>query len=447
MSVSHPNNSTDKKVLVMVVSVHIEARVESLMVLLSEYQAMCEAGFDPRMVLFTFSAPSVQVNEYLLSKVYCYRLHQYLPLGYSVHNASSSFNLPDFTRSYMANVLNQYDVFMYLEDDMILKSSHLIGYVEETKQLEEHIKKEKELESSIKMKDKTLPAGHMENQDYLIGFHRISQFKRDKKKQRDVEQDFQILLHERLVEQPSYEPICIGDAPYIHSPSHQAVWILTRPQVVHLQQKCAFLNQSSLGRNLPREYMSTFSLFDRPSSGGCQMTKVFPARHYLHFSVLHYFDGYNEVSTSQKAAVYEVAGNVTHGLLVETERRGEQVVHRPREYPECWHSFIRENNPGWSNETADAALRNLSTVDPSGERSSGLHNRSVSDAGAGRLITRLRSADSGRNQAGGGTRSSLPYYEGIELTQLIFMVSIFVLVSLYRYRNNVRRLMSGSELV
>ena len=56
-----------------------------------------------------------------------------------------------------------------------------------------------------------------------------------------------LLLHDALSEEEaSYHHICLGDKPYIEvrGNTHQALWILTRWQILKLQEKCNFLNET-----------------------------------------------------------------------------------------------------------------------------------------------------------------------------------------------------------
>jgi len=61
-----------------------------------------------------------------------------------------------------------------------------------------------------------------------------------------------IFEQELLEETPNFIPICLGpqNLPYIKVEGniHQAIWAFTRDQILILQDKCSFLNQSSPSR-------------------------------------------------------------------------------------------------------------------------------------------------------------------------------------------------------
>lgn len=60
----------------------------------------------------------------------------------------------------------------------------------------------------------------------------------------------EIYGQEYLEETPNFRPVCINDAPFliVEGNIHQAMWILTHKQVLALQKKCHFLNQTSDSR-------------------------------------------------------------------------------------------------------------------------------------------------------------------------------------------------------
>jgi hypothetical protein len=130
--------------------------------------------------------------------------------------------------------------------------------------------------------------------------------------------DVDIIEQDLLEEMPNFKPVCLKGSPYlvVEGNIHQAIWVLTQSQVNLLQEKCSFLNQSSPSRcvqypavgfdtattlaliffmislisylSFCREYMSSFSLFNR-KGGHCSLTKLLPGARLTTFTIYHYY--------------------------------------------------------------------------------------------------------------------------------------------------------------
>ena len=138
----------------------------------------------------------------------------------------------------MRKVWTEYDVTMYLEDDVVLDYTHLVGYLAETRKLRALVGKEEAADK------------------YYIGFQRYRRhlipFEKNKVKMTEE----QVIHQEYLEEIPFFKPVCIKDRPYMHAignkrtPAanvYQAMWILTKEQIGALQTKCKFLDQTYRG--------------------------------------------------------------------------------------------------------------------------------------------------------------------------------------------------------
>ena len=204
--------------------------IDPIIVTLNEYTSMCEAGWDPTMVFFTAVEWSDALIRYLKQKSYCYRLGRPINIVISQHSPSIGTGLSGEHRAYMAKVLNEYDVFVYHEDDIMFKLSHLVAYLHETKLFHELV-----------------PENGL--WEHTIGFQRYRRINRGN----DFNMPYgerDIFEQELLEETPEFVPVCVKDKPYIHVQGniHQAMWVFTRQQVIMLQERCSFLNQSSASR-------------------------------------------------------------------------------------------------------------------------------------------------------------------------------------------------------
>jgi len=89
-----------------------------------------------------------------------------------------------------------------------------------------------------------------------------------------------------LEELPHFKNLCINDEPYLMLSGniHQAAWIFTQQNILLLQEKCSFLNQTSPSR----EYMSSFSIFDNKAYH-CGLHKLIPGLRLQQFFIHHYY--------------------------------------------------------------------------------------------------------------------------------------------------------------
>lgn len=220
------------RILAMVLSFEF-TRTDPIILLLHEYRSMCEAGWNPTVMFLTTNHLSESVRNFFRSKVYCYRTKEYIPIQYTVRPKSLGNKLAEEAKSEAYKYRNDFDVFIYQEEDIIFLYSHLVAYLAETQQLVNLL-------------------GEEGLQKYSLGFQRycrILQHPSDPRVQHFVEKD--LLVKEYLDEFPFFKPVCIQSTPYIEVTScpeswmantHQAVWILTKQQLDQLELKCSFLN-------------------------------------------------------------------------------------------------------------------------------------------------------------------------------------------------------------
>ena len=86
-------------------------------------------------------------------RTYCYRINDSVTFKFSVHPKSIGINLAAEHRKILPKYVDDYDIFLYHEDDIVFRFKHLVAFVEETKRLQN-----------------LLPEG--ERNDYGIGFLR-----------------------------------------------------------------------------------------------------------------------------------------------------------------------------------------------------------------------------------------------------------------------------------
>jgi hypothetical protein len=239
--------------------------------LMHAYLEMCEAGFDVNVALLTSHKSDWTKTEFVktfASNYFCHRINAPVGLQTNAYNSSLGVNLAGKSRDILQDNADKYDVFVYQEHDMLVKSSHIVNYLAETEKLDD--------------------GSH--SYDYMPGFLRY------------IKKEW----GSAVIEEPELRPICLKQEgaetaePYIvlHGNTHQGVFVLTQKQLLMLGKKCHFFQQDNY--KTKREYFSSFSIFSdistmmkqlldlpREREAYCLINKVLPAENYLPFSVEH----------------------------------------------------------------------------------------------------------------------------------------------------------------
>jgi hypothetical protein len=197
---------------------------DSLQLLLNEFNSMCEGGWEPTIMLHTCANYSEYLMYEVVEKIYCYRIHNYLPITVRQYDSDVGIWLAAPHRRAAKEFINDFDLFMYIEDDMIFTYSHLTAFIRE----------------SIKLQQ-ILPENSMI--DYSIGFQRY----RTKHFTKEEKVNEANVIQEYLEELPTFDHLCWGDRPYVvcheeEAGVHQALWILTKEQLLELDKRCQYLD-------------------------------------------------------------------------------------------------------------------------------------------------------------------------------------------------------------
>eukprot|EP01038_Epipyxis_sp_PR26KG_P004107 gene4107-5857_t len=257
-------------------------RIDPFIIILNEYKAMCEGGWNVTIAVFSFVELSESLHRFIEQKLFCYRILSQIQFKVIVYPSSIGYLLSEQPRKYAKLHLDDYDVFMYQEEDMIIQYAHLVGFLYETKRIYQLLN-----EKGIS--------------DYCIGFQRYRRHMRSHEHNKRHISEQEILHQEYLEELPYFEPICIQNEPYFkvtsfHEPTanpHQGVWIFTQYQIKLLQSKCNFLDQTIRDDKLKdytREYMASLSYFDNLIiNKNCGLQKIIPGERLSSFVVHHFY--------------------------------------------------------------------------------------------------------------------------------------------------------------
>lgn len=250
--------------------------IDPLTLIFNEYLYMCEGGWDPVVVLFTTENWTAKTKRLYANKLFCYRKNATVEIRHKVFPQKINVALAAEHRHYMAKVVNEFDIFVYHEDDILMRFSHLNAFAEETRRFKEIM---------------TPDHGLNEN---IIGFQRYRRLAKGGDHQRGGWGEQDVIEQELLEETPNFNQVCLGNkikdeskkVPYIYVTGniHTGAYMMTKEQVLILQKRCLFLNQSSPSR----EYMSSFSIFDHKQYH-CGVSKIIPAERLMTFQIWHYY--------------------------------------------------------------------------------------------------------------------------------------------------------------
>lgn len=222
--------SHNNRILGLLLSYNLD-HIDPLFLITNEYVSMCESGWNVSFVLFTTENWTDKLKNYLRSKTYCYQTDNHLDIRYSLHDKSVRNNLGSFHRAYIKKELDNFDFYVYHEDDIIFKHSHLSAYLSELKAV---------YQISPEIIDTA-----------VIGFQRFRRLVRHGPMGDAQWTSLDMIETDLLEETPAFVPMCVdGTEPYLHvkGNTHQGMWALTRGQILMLEERCNFTDYSNPSR-------------------------------------------------------------------------------------------------------------------------------------------------------------------------------------------------------
>eukprot|EP00600_Ochromonadales_sp_CCMP1393_P016429 CAMPEP_0175031148 /NCGR_PEP_ID=MMETSP0005-20121125/20642_1 /TAXON_ID=420556 /ORGANISM="Ochromonas sp., Strain CCMP1393" /LENGTH=268 /DNA_ID=CAMNT_0016291341 /DNA_START=21 /DNA_END=827 /DNA_ORIENTATION=+ len=208
--------------------------------------------------------------RYMRTRMYCNRTKKPVTVRIDVHDPSVGHGLAMKHKKILREEIENFDLFVYYEDDVIFTHLHLVAYLAETKKLHEL----GGLESGLR--------------ERIIGFQRFRRMKNPydviTKKHFGNATGYRQDVFEEL---PEFRHVCINDHPYIEvkGNTHQALWIFTSDNLRWLQHKCNFMDHEMPSR----EIMSSFLLYNRQREY-CWMNKLLPAERMQSLAIRHYYE-------------------------------------------------------------------------------------------------------------------------------------------------------------
>eukprot|EP00904_Undaria_pinnatifida_P007118 jgi/Undpi1/3536/HiC_scaffold_16.g06908.m1 len=245
-------------------------KLDYILMMMDEMREACEAGFSPQVHLITAWDPS-GIMSFVQDRLYCRRIGGHVPFSYEEHAQSIGNLLSIKHRIYMKSRLEDFDVFLQVEDDMILTLNHIMIYQEESDWLEHR-------------RGRNGPVDYK----YVPGFIRVEPGEGQVVEGRGEEWfEWEILLSR-------FFPLKIsGAGTYMtlqaskvlrHGGNNQGLWMATQGQLKKLNNNCGYLRFDEL---TTKGHVETHSGSIQMFSPNCKFEKVFPAAHFEDFLVHH----------------------------------------------------------------------------------------------------------------------------------------------------------------
>jgi hypothetical protein len=283
---SIPTSGSGQKVLIMILAFDLN-HFKALKMVIHEYKMLCENGWNINIVIDTAVHWNNHVRKTLLQHAYCKRIQN--SFGIELYQWSKRMNikLAEKHRVLLKQNIDNYDVFVYQEDDIILSHFSFEYYLMQSKKLFNIVET---------------------YEDYAIGFIRYRTDNLYNHTSAQILPQNIDMVNSFMEELPTVQAICLKDKygtahKYIrfNGNIHQALWVLTKEQVIAMEKRCSFssLRMWNTGRQYSREYMSTFSLYATNLDGyrakstpSCRVTKLFPTpfgESVTMLAVMHYY--------------------------------------------------------------------------------------------------------------------------------------------------------------
>ena len=301
--------------------------IDPLLNCFNEYLSMCESGWNVTIVIHSTANWDSIMRRLANTKLFCYRTQQPMHVMYDLHNKNISTLLSAEHRKILKKEIENYDFFVYHEDDIIFTHAHLNAYLYETRQL--HL-----IDPVRGIKE------------HSIGFQRYRRIFRNQ--WGSLPWNEQDMIEQELFEEmPNFRPICMGtdsdeskNVPYlvVEGNVHQGMWALTQSQIKMLQEKCNYMDH----RTYSREHMSSFYLFGQP----CNMVKLIPGNRLTSFMILHYYQ--------QKHTFWTPVFTGYEYIITGKNYAGGSPV----KYPSCWNELVN-SSVAYVSKTEEIIFQNI----------------------------------------------------------------------------------------
>ncbi|CAN0394916.1 unnamed protein product [Pylaiella littoralis] len=246
-------------------------KLDYILMMMDEMREACEVGFSPEVHLIAAWDPS-DVVHLIRDRLFCVRTGSHVPFSFKDYPHDVGDNLSIKHRIFMKPRLEEFDIFLQVEDDMVLTLNHILLYQEESELLDNRDSKskpnrEKLVPGFIRVEPEPEVGGAVSGDKWVEWEIMLSRFHPMKVAGADT-----YLTLGKAVTAP------LGS-------NNQGLWMATREQLrmMSAHKKCRYLEvDENTGNGHPEFHSGSIQMFTT-----CEFKKVIPATHFEDFLVHH----------------------------------------------------------------------------------------------------------------------------------------------------------------
>ncbi|CAM9113621.1 unnamed protein product [Ectocarpus sp. 8 AP-2014] len=252
-------------------------KLDFILLLMDEIREACEAGFSPTVHLIAAWELS-GVEVFVRDRLFCRRTGSHVPYSLEVHPSSIGNDLSIKHRIFMKPRLEEFDLFIQVEDDVIVTLNHMLLFREESELLDGRRQSD-----GAPLANTAVP-----------GFIRVEHAAGEEgtiagPSSGEEWQEWEVMLSRLRPVKLEEAGIFLTLGPSLPVPwggNNQGMWMATREQLRKLSEKssCDYLNfDESSTQGHVETHSGSLQMF-RPN---CGLKKVFPASRFESFLVHH----------------------------------------------------------------------------------------------------------------------------------------------------------------
>lgn len=264
------NKNTNSRIMIAVAAYNLDA-FGCFDRMFDSFRDICEGGFSVDLFIYTARDWPQDVMESLESRMACRHPLAQFNASMIIKHPGVGHDLVRYHKTLFYENLDNYDLFIYTEDDHLVRLRHVTAYLEETNRLKQTL-------------------GNTRFMDYSIGFLRYERIEEENFAHATFEHKWNL----KYFAEAHMVPVeGINDTSYF-SPGgycHQGMYMATNEQLRAWSERpnCRF-NDTNVRNGMIREYISSLWLFYHPE--GCKVTQLIPVKSYRDFFIHHLADKY-----------------------------------------------------------------------------------------------------------------------------------------------------------
>ena len=137
-----PMNTLNGKKILIATTSYGTGQFLHLQDLIGSYRDTCECGAEVTLALYVTLPFSPETLNLFNSRTRCRHPNGNFHIKVIIQGAQLKEHFVDAHRKYFYDHLNEYDLFMYTEDDMNARPVHFVSYLDETEKLRELVGEE-----------------------------------------------------------------------------------------------------------------------------------------------------------------------------------------------------------------------------------------------------------------------------------------------------------------